>query len=649
MNDESPQSHIKEQPLPQNIGSSTENTYRFVFPPLGVATDKIYSASQFIIYFQFYICVAIVANLGLLFWDGNGGDLGFWEDWIKQLASRGYKDFNGNYPPLYIHWLYLAGQLYNALQLPVENDLFLKYLSQIPIFLAHLILIAIVHHLLKKYCKSVNHYHACMVLTALNPALFMNGPIWGQVDILPVIPVLMAILASTSQRYRILTFPLYTLALLTKFQMVAFAPVMGIIFFRHYKLHLFGCLLSLLVIATSFAPSIITGNFSQAFKLAYIDVLHQYGATTMGAANLWILLTGNAAPDSIILFGIDPGSPLAAFFKAKNIGMIGFFLVCLAVFLQGMGRLMEQKLPSQNPQNSSQLFFYAMVCTMAFFALLPAMHERYLLPAVIVSLVYYALNPGKIIYPLIFSFVSAFNVAMCLGIKTSHVWPAIAWIMMGIFGYTIIELLVGKRWGVFTKNVFFRFFETKYIAVVVLIAGFTYIGVRLYYEAKLILPDLKPHQLFLTDLPVLSAKQDYGQLNINKNVNGNTLSAASRRYARGLGTHANSTIEYELPPRSEKFSVAVALDDGIESASVKFSIWGNDRLLWESRHHYGSENPEYIELDVQNVHRLRLQVDSINDISSDHANWLSPILTVASDDKVSNPAITPGQNKNIAN
>ncbi len=611
---------------------SSINIPHVSFIPLDQLTERFYSAKQFLTYFQFYLCAAIVANLGLLFWDGNGGDIGFWEDWVKQLSNRGYKDFNGNYPPLYIHWLYVVSQLYNYLQLPVENNLFLKYVSLIPIFLSHFLLIAIVHRLLKNYCTSANHYHACMLLTALNPALFMNGPIWGQVDVLPLIPVLLAILASTSKKYRVLTFPIYTAALLTKFQMIAFAPVMGIIFFRHYKVHLVGCALSLLTIILLFLPSIIVGSFAQSFKLAYIDVLHQYGATTMGAANIWILLTGNAAPDTVILFGIEPDSPLAVIFKAKHFGMIGFFLVCLAVFLQGMGKLVDQQLPQNNPQNAAQLFFYAMVCTMAFFALLPAMHERYLLPAVIVSLVYYALNPGKIIFPLLFTFISAFNVAMCLGIRTSHVWPAISWIMVGAFSYAVLELLFGKHWSNFTGKLFSWFFGIKYIALVVLVIGFYLIGQRLYLESKPIDPELQPHQLSLTELPVALSKQDYGQLNINKSVNGNALRANEHRYAKGLGTHANSIIEYQLPPNTKTLTVSVALDDEVESASVKFSVWGDDRLLWESRNHYGAEKPEFAEINLESVQRLRLQVDGINDIGGDHADWLNPIITLAAPD-----------------
>ncbi len=596
--------------------------------PIDKLTPPIFLATGMLNYLQLYLCLAIIFNLGLLFWDGNGGDLGFWEDWIKQLRNNGYKNFNGNYPPVYIHWLYLLGQIYNYLQLPVENNLFLKFLSQIPIMLSHLALVGIVYQLLKRFHHTNWHFHTCLILTAFNPAIFLNGPIWGQVDVMPLIPVLIAVLASTSERFRVFTFPFYTLALLTKFQMIAFAPVMGIIFLRHFKTHIIGCFFSLTVIILAFLPSIITGGFAQSFKLAYVDVLHQYGATTMGAANLWILLTGNAAPDTIILFGVDPESPLALIFKAKNFGMLSFTLVCLLVFTQGVSRLARQKLPNRNPDNAGQLFFYSMICATAFFTLLPAMHERYLLPAVIVSLVYYALSPGKILFPLILTFVSAFNVAMCLGIKTSSVWPAISWVMLAAFCYALLELILGKYWTVIAKGTLKILFGIKYFWLIFLVLGLMYMSDRLYKETRPEYPTLEFNQQFLTDLPIASNKQDYGQLNINKSVNGNALRADNQSYAIGLGTHANSIIEYDLPANSKNLTLLVALDDEVESASVKFSIWGDNKLLWESKNHYGGEAPEPANIDLSHVARLRLQVDGINDIGSDHANWLSPILTL---------------------
>ena len=579
-------------------------------------------------YIQFYLCLTIIFNLGFLFWDGNGGDIGFWEDWVKQLSNKGYSDFNGNYPPIYIHWLYAVSQIYNFLHLPIENNLFLKYLTQIPTLLSHLVLVTIVHHILKRFRTNDQHYHLSLSLTALNPAIYLNGPVWGQIDILPLIPVIFSVLASTHQKYRFLTFPLYTLALLTKFQMIAFAPVMGIIFFQHLRTHILGGVLSLFTIALAFTPFIAADHFIKAFKLAYIDVLHQYGATTMGAANIWIILTGNAAPDTTMLFGITKDSALAPFFIAKNFGIICFALVCLTVFIQGLKKITHNTLPVQNPQLIRQLFFYSMICAAAFFTLLPAMHERYLLPATIISLIYFALSHRAIIYPFALTFIAAMNIAMCLGIRTSSVWPAISWLTLLILTYGLFGLGFGQKWEGLFRKALRTLTSFRYLWLIVLLMGISYMGNRLYKETRIETPNLKVNQILLVDIPISYSQQDYGKLNINKSIDGKILSANSRRYKYGLGTHANSTIHYKLPANASTLSASVALDDEVESASVKFLIWGDNKLLWESTTHLGAEEPEFVEVSLKGVRYLRLEVNGINDISGDHANWLNPIITL---------------------
>lgn len=578
---------------------------------------------------QIYMIAVIFSNFGLLFWDSNGSDTGFWEDWVKQLINKGYSEFNGNYPPIYIHWLYLVGKVYSLLQTPVENNIFLKYLTQLPIVFSHMALTGIVFHLVKKYRASAVHFHAALLITALNPAILFNGAIWGQIDVVPVVPVALALLAGVSDRYKIWTFPLYMIGLLTKFQMIAFAPAFGILFFSDIKTHLKSIPICAAVFIIAFLPSITTHNFFPAFKLAYIDVLHQYGATTMGAANIWILLTGNAAPDSIILFGVDKNTLLAPLFTAKHFGMISFTCVCLIIFIQGISNLLHKRYLNNNEQLSKDILFYAMLSATAFFTLLPAMHERYLLPAVILALVYFAANSGKIIYPLAFTFISAFNLAMCLGLKTSSVWPAISWIMMAAFFYGIMELLFKRSWTIFIKDIIQKLcaFKSLYISVLI-ISGLT-LGNYLAQTTKIHHLDAVKNQIILSRLTPIYSHQDYGSLGINKSLNGTVLTVAGKRFADGLGTHANSQIDYALPTNAQEFSFIAGLDDEVESASVKFSVWGDGKLIWESTPFYGAEkNLIPVILNIQNVKILSLRVSGLDDISSDHADWVQPIVSL---------------------
>jgi hypothetical protein len=576
---------------------------------------------------QIYMIAAIMSNLLLLFWDSNG-DLGFWQNWIKQLINNGYHKFQGDYPPIFVHWLYIAGQIYSQLDMPVEINIFIKYITQIPVVLSHLMLIGIVFQLVKKNATSTVHFHAALLLTALNPAILFNGPIWGQIDVLPLISIVTALLAGVSTRYKIYTFPLYTLGLLTKFQMIAFAPVFGILFFTDYKTHLKSIFLCIAVFILVFLPSIVAENFLTGLKRAYIDVLH-VGATTMGASNIWILLTGNAAPDTIILFGIDSNNPLAPLFKAKTFGMVAFSLVCLAVFIQGIKNLFNKKYISNPTALPGDILFYAMICSVAFFTLLPAMHERYLLPAVIISLVYFSINSGKAFYPIAFSFISTFNLAMAMGIKTSSIWPVISWLMLIAFLYAIMEFIFKRSWVIFIKDVTEKLFAFRWLFAVVLVISYLLMGNYLVEMTKIRKLDLAENQIALSQLKPNFVRQDYGRLQINKSTNGKILSVAGKRFDNGLGTHANSRIDYVLPSNAFELSFMFGLDDEVESANVTFSVWGDNQLLWQSEPLYGSEkNLESIKVMIKNIKQLSLRVSANNNISNDHADWIQPVITL---------------------
>ena len=569
----------------------------------------------------------IFSNLILLFWDSSV-DLGFWENWTRQLINKGYHEFNGDYPPIYIHWLYAVGQIYSGLDMPVEKNIFLKYLTQMPVMLSHLLLTGIIFQLVKRTSAGAVHFHAAMLLTALNPAILFNGPIWGQIDIIPLMPVIAALLAGVSVRYKIYTFPLYLLGLLTKFQMIAFAPVFGILFFIDYKSHLKSIFLCIAVFILAFLPSIIAHNFLTGFKRAYVDILH-VGATTMGAANIWILLTGNAAPDTIILFGIDSNNPLAAFFKAKNFGMIFFSLVCLAVFLQGISNILNKKYINNPNTLPGDILFYAMVCSVAFFTLLPAMHERYLLPAVIVSLVYFSMHPGKAVYPLAFSLISTFNLAMAMGIKTSSIWPVISWIMLIAFFYALMEFFFKRSWVIFVKDATHKIFAFRGLFPVVLVVSYFLLGSQLVEQTRIRSLVLAENQIALSQLRPHSTHQDFGRLQMNKSTNGNVLAVAGKRYENGLGTHANSQIDYLLPDNALELTFSFGLDDEVESANVTFSVWGDDKLLWQSQPVYGAEKHlGPVTVSLKNIKRLSLRVAANNDLSNDHADWIQPVITI---------------------
>jgi hypothetical protein len=76
-------------------------------------------------------------------------------------------------------------------------------------------------------------------------------------------------------------------------------------------------------------------------------------------------------------------------------------------------------------------------------------------------------------------------------------------------------------------------------------------------------------------------------------------------------------------------SFIAGLDSAVEVADVTFSVFGDGRLLWQSPVITRSEkDPQITTIDIKGIKEISLQVSAMGNISSDHANWLNPIITI---------------------
>ncbi len=69
-------------------------------------------------------------------------------------------------------------------------------------------------------------------------------------------------------------------------------------------------------------------------------------------------------------------------------------------------------------------------------------------------------------------------------------------------------------------------------------------------------------ELKLTDLKWKDAATGWGEVGINKNVNGGDMKINGKPVPFGIGTHANSVIHFELPEGYDKFVARAGLDNG---------------------------------------------------------------------------------------
>jgi hypothetical protein len=103
--------------------------------------------------------------------------------------------------------------------------------------------------------------------------------------------------------------------------------------------------------------------------------------------------------------------------------------------------------------------------------------------------------------------------------------------------------------------------------------------------AKLRRPPRPPRpDVQLADLKPLSATIGFGKLGINKSVLGGPLRIEGKRYAHGLGTHANALLVYAIPAGAKRFVATVGLDDEKRNdprGSITFEVYGDVREMGE--------------------------------------------------------------------
>jgi len=131
---------------------------------------------------------------------------------------------------------------------------------------------------------------------------------------------------------------------------------------------------------------------------------------------------------------------------------------------------------------------------------------------------------------------------------------------------------------------------------------------------------------WLDELDIGKTQQDWGQPHANRSVDGNPLTIGGQKYERGLGTHAQSTLELLLDGRFENFTAQVGLDD--ESAagggSVEFQIIGDGKTIWTSGVMRSKDHAKTAEVSLKGIRHLALAVtDGGDGMNYDHADWVN--------------------------
>jgi len=115
-------------------------------------------------------------------------------------------------------------------------------------------------------------------------------------------------------------------------------------------------------------------------------------------------------------------------------------------------------------------------------------------------------------------------------------------------------------------------------------------------------------------------RQDWGDLQIDKSVTGKPLTIAKKRYKKGIGTHANGTLNYNLGGKYQRLTAIIGLDeDEFCSNGAQVKILGDGNLLADTRKlAHGQEYP--VDISLSGVDKLVFEVDGLGDIGCDHVD-----------------------------
>ena len=143
-----------------------------------------------------------------------------------------------------------------------------------------------------------------------------------------------------------------------------------------------------------------------------------------------------------------------------------------------------------------------------------------------------------------------------------------------------------------------------------------------------------PRTLYLSDLAWETATTEYMMVRADKSVGGSGLASAGKRYGKGIGTHPQSTVRYQLQGIFTRLSGLFAIEEqngapdtlpARERGRALFSIYGDGRCLLPPTLKTYGDTPEPFDVDITGVATLELLVSAPNDPEPNfapHADWL---------------------------
>ncbi|MDP3447859.1 MAG: glycosyltransferase family 39 protein [Eubacteriales bacterium] len=322
------------------------------------------------------------AVLSILFY-GHPTDIGCFMAWGNMVAEDGVSSFYTSgvftdYPPGYMYICGALSSLCKLLGIPFGSD-GMALLFKMPSTFADMATAFLLYHLAKK--NNLGEKGALLLagLYAFTPTLMFVSGGWGQIDSVLALLIALVILL-LQQDKRIFAGVLYGLAILLKPQALMFGPILAVAFIldildgrEQWKKKLLETVLA--VIAALAVLFVLSLPFKGAqgwdwLIKKYADTAGSYHYVSIEAFNFGSLLGWNWKTADTLIAGIP--------YHIFGMGMI-ILSVLFSSVLYFFGR----------KQNRGALYLAAGLAVLLIFTFGHYMHERYMLPALLMILLAY--------------------------------------------------------------------------------------------------------------------------------------------------------------------------------------------------------------------------------------------------------------------
>ncbi|MFF2484487.1 glycosyltransferase family 39 protein [Paenibacillus sp. NPDC058071] len=336
-----------------------------------------------IIAFGFRILVAGV-------YPGYISDLNTFIYWGNDAFHNGISQFYregafADYPPGYIYVLYLLGMLQSMFGMDSMSSGTI-FLFKLPAMVADLAACVLIYQTAWKRIGGRPAFGLAL-LYMFNPAVWVDSAAWGQVDSIFTLFLLLAIISVVDNRLE-RGAVWFAIAVLVKPQALIFTPVILLAIWhkKEWKRSAISAGYGLAVFFALALPFFWSNGGLGGLINLYKTTLASYPYATLNAFNLYSLTGGN-------------WKPLDATWLSVPYKVFGNLAIVLAVALAAWFSL-----KGKDKKDLSKSFFIGVVLIMIVFLFATKMHERYMYPALLLSVFAYVYTKDRRLLHVLFGF-----------------------------------------------------------------------------------------------------------------------------------------------------------------------------------------------------------------------------------------------------